>query len=186
MDWKGVGESIAKIGLPLLGAVLPVPGGAAIGTALASAIGASNSDPQTVLNLLTTSADAMTKAKQFELTHQETMLKLQLDHEIAMRQADSADIAAVNATMQAEVTNSQNESWYQKAWRPYNGFTFGTTLFLNYAVPAMMNTFAPIWIPSWVHVSSQAIPEYVFVAWGAVLGVTAWYRGMMKVAQAKK
>jgi xanthine/uracil permease len=75
MDLKEFGQELAKIGLPLLGAALPVPGGAAIGTALAAAIG-STGKPEDVLTRLTESADAVEKAKQFELTHQETMLKL--------------------------------------------------------------------------------------------------------------
>lgn len=183
MDWKGVGEAIAKIGLPLLGAALPIPGGAAIGTALASAIGAQSADPQEVLNLLTSSADAMAKAKQFELTHEETMLKLQLDKEMADRQADSADLGQVNQTMRSEASS---EHWAQWMWRPYNGFAFGTTLFLVYGLPAIINTFAPLFTTGhvWTPVQYQEIPEYVFVAWGAVLGVTAWWRGVMKVSQA--
>ena len=33
MDWKQLGEKIVSMGLPLLGAALPLPGGAAIGAA---------------------------------------------------------------------------------------------------------------------------------------------------------
>lgn len=91
MDWKELGESIAKIGLPLLGAALPVPGGEAIGTALASHIGASSGKPEDILATLTQSADAVQKAKEFELTHQETMLKITSDYQIAQQQIVAAD-----------------------------------------------------------------------------------------------
>lgn len=91
MDWKALGEQVAKIGLPLLGAVLPIPGGAAIGTALASAMGASSADPQDILTALTASADSQLKAKQFEETHQETMLGLQLKFETDQYAASVAD-----------------------------------------------------------------------------------------------
>jgi hypothetical protein len=87
MDWKSLGSEVAKLGLPLLGAVLPIPGGAAIGAALASAIGAGNSDP----SALTSSADAVEKAKEFELTHQETMLGLKLKADADERAAMVAD-----------------------------------------------------------------------------------------------
>ena len=90
MDWKTLGEQVAKIGLPLLGAVLPIPGGAAIGTALASAIGA-NADPESVLAALTSNADAQLKARQFELTHQETMLQIQLKYETDQYAAEVSD-----------------------------------------------------------------------------------------------
>jgi hypothetical protein len=81
MDWGELGTQIAKIGLPLLGAVLPIPGGVAIGTALASHIGAATNTPDDILAKLTQSADAVEKAHEFELTHQETMLKLKLEDE---------------------------------------------------------------------------------------------------------
>lgn len=91
MNWTELGTAVAKMGLPLLGAVLPIPGGAAIGTALASALGASSADPADVLAALTAGSDAQLKARQFELTHQEIMLDLQLKHESAMYEAEVAD-----------------------------------------------------------------------------------------------
>jgi len=80
MDLESLGSEIAKIGLPLLGAILPIPGGAAIGTALASAIGSTSSKPEDILTALTTSADAVEKAKEFQATHTETMLQLHLNY----------------------------------------------------------------------------------------------------------
>lgn len=97
MDLKEFGVALAKIGLPLLGAVLPVPGGAAIGAALASHIGAPSDKPEDILSTLTASADALQKAKEFELTHQETMVKL----------AASAVQGAVDAT-QKDVDSARN------------------------------------------------------------------------------
>lgn len=97
MDWKGIGESIAKLGLPLLGAVLPIPGGMAIGTALASAIGSPSGDPQDVLATLTASSDAVLKARQFELSHQETMMQMQLKYETDMYQASVEDRSSARA-----------------------------------------------------------------------------------------
>jgi hypothetical protein len=93
MDWKDLGGELARVGLPLLGAVLPIPGGAAIGTALASALGAKSADPNDILNALTANADAALKAKQFEETHQETMLGLQLKFETDQYSAEVSDRA---------------------------------------------------------------------------------------------
>lgn len=76
MNLADFGQAVAKIGLPLLGAILPIPGGAAIGTALASAIGSPSAKPEDILQALTSSADAMEKAKEFQTTHTETMLQL--------------------------------------------------------------------------------------------------------------
>jgi len=91
MDWKALGESVTKIGLPLLGAVLPIPGGMAIGSALASAIGSPSDSPEDLLATLTANSDAVLKARQFELSHQETMLQMQLKYETDMYQASVED-----------------------------------------------------------------------------------------------
>lgn len=91
MDFKSIAESFAKIGLPILGAALPVPGGMAIGTALASLIGGGSSKPEDILAKLTQDATAMQKAKEFEETHQETLVKLAADAEAVRINADVAD-----------------------------------------------------------------------------------------------
>lgn len=91
MDLIELAKQVAKIGLPLLGAVLPIPGGAAIGTALASAIGSPSAKPEDILATLTSSAEAVQKAREFELTHQERMLDLQQRHELGMYQTEVDD-----------------------------------------------------------------------------------------------
>lgn len=91
MDLKTLGTKIAKLGLPLLGAALPIPGGMALGAALASTIGAPSQQPEDILATLTGNAEALAQAKQFELTHQETMLKLTLDAQTAQFQAEVSD-----------------------------------------------------------------------------------------------
>jgi hypothetical protein len=91
MDLKTLGTEIAKIGLPLLGAALPIPGGMALGAALASTIGAPSTQPEDILATLTGNAQALAQAKQFELTHQETMLKITMDAQTAQFQAEVSD-----------------------------------------------------------------------------------------------
>jgi hypothetical protein len=99
MNLKEFGQSLAKIGLPLLGTILPIPGGAALGTALAAAIGADSSTPEDIMQALTSNADAMQKAKEFQITHTETMLKLHQDHTLAIYKAEVEDRASAR-TMQ--------------------------------------------------------------------------------------
>lgn len=91
MNWSDLGNALAKIGLPLLGAALPIPGGAAIGAALASAVGAATGSPEDVLAAITANSDAQLKARQFELAHQETMLQMQLKYESDMYAAQVED-----------------------------------------------------------------------------------------------
>lgn len=164
MDWKELAAAVAKIGLPLLGAVLPIPGGMAIGTALASAIGSPSSKPEDILATLTASADAVEKAKQFELTHQETMLKLQLDAEVAQ-------VESVNKTLQTEAMGG---SWLQRNHHAIESLSFMAWIMGVYFVLPLLKIAVPV------------IPEFAFMAAGAVLGVTAWQRGQANVATAKQ
>ena len=188
MDWTTLATDIEKFGLPLLGAILPIPGGAAIGAALASAIGSPTAKPEDILSTLTASAEAVTKARQFELQHQETMLQLRLGYDIGMRKADSADIATVNTTMTAELTNAAAESWYQKAWRPANGFAVALGAFLSvlatcwlfYVALTGKDTNALSVIPQLA--SSVAL---ILGVPGAAVGIAAWHRGVAKVEAVK-
>lgn len=101
------------------------------------------------------------------ITPEQTLAIIQAGNnlELEMRKQDSADIASVVAAMIAE---SQSEHWPQWSWRPYNGFLFGTTMFGCYFVLPLMK----IPVPS--------VPFEAWTAWGAVLGVTAWWRGKQK------
>lgn len=188
MDWKTIGEAFAKIGLPLLGAALPIPGGMAIGTALASAIGSPSAKPEDILVTLGASAEAMAKGRQFEIENSTRLMDMAYKYEIEQRKADSADISAVNATMVTEAVNSANETWYQKAWRPFNGFVLGA---------ASLVTVAGVFVLSWRALVDKdlnalnAIPTIVssigmvLAIPGAAVGIAAWHRGAAQIAQIK-
>lgn len=189
MDLKELGATLAKIGLPLLGAALPIPGGAALGSALAASIGASSDKPDDILSALTGNAQAMQAAREFQAKHEERMLELTTQAEIAARNADSADIAAVNQTMQAEYENSDRENWWQKGWRPFNGYVVGFASLVTVA--------GVLWL-SWLALSGKdmnalnAIPTIVssiamvLAIPGAAVGITAWHRGVMQRTIASK
>lgn len=91
MDWSKIGSTLAQVGLPLLGAALPIPGGAAIGAALAAAIGADKPTPEGVLDALTQSADARQKALEFQLVHQAELMRMTMEHERALVGAEVED-----------------------------------------------------------------------------------------------
>lgn len=159
MDLKAIGQEVAKLGLPLLGAALPLPGGAAIGSALAGLIGGSGK-PADILATLQQSADALAKARQFELTHQETLLRIQVE-------AETATTQAINATMQAEAGSAH---WPTYSWRPFLGFTGGAVILWDYCM-------AP-----WFGLPPQAVPDQVWLFLTAVLGVASYFRGRAQVA----
>ncbi len=150
---------------------------------------------------ITDSTGAMTALKnrpELIVQFKESVLNFQLK----MEQENSKQIESVNKTMRAE---AKSEHWMQWAWRPFNGFAFGITIILGYIVPALVN----IWLAAGnytIEVITAApflgaepivnevarvvpiakIPEFVLVAWGAILGVTSWTRGTKQTEIAKQ
>ncbi len=119
----------------------------------------------------------------------EAVVKLQnaiMNLQIELAREDTKQMQTVNTTMQSE---GKSEHWMQWAWRPFNGFTFGITLFLLYVLPALINMgFAIFHVVDGIDdiprvIAITGIPEFVLVAWGAVLGVTSWRRGQEKLAK---
>lgn len=188
MNWKDLGSKLVEFGLPALGAALPVPGGAALGSALASAIGARDGNPEEILSTLQGNSEALMKARQFELEHQREILDLLLQDKQAERESVSRDLEIVNKTIQAELENSDKESWYQKAWRPANGFavafgSFAAVLFVCYLFyealtgpnTAQQITAVANSLPNLV--SSLAM---LLGVPGTAVGISAWHRGKQK------
>ena len=91
------------------------------------------------------------------------------DREIRLRELGSKDLETVNLTMQAE---SKSEHWPQWSWRPYNGFLFGTAVVLIYFLLPLLGKTVP------------EVPQWIWIGWGAILGVTTWGRGKEKRAKA--
>jgi len=188
-DIGDIGRTLANIGLPLLGAALPVPGGTAIGVALAKAIGSPSDTLEDVVKTLASNdPEALRVAREFERRHEETLLTITTQHEINLRKQDSIDIAAVNATMRSELENSAGEAWYQKAWRPACGFAVATGSFM--AVYFVCRLFAdalagPDNIATVVSVIPQLATSVAMILGvpGAATGIAAWHRGMQKREQ---
>lgn len=109
LDWKGIAEGVAKLGLPLLGTAIGGPAGAAVGAALASAIpgGDKIQTPQDMVQVLTSSAEALQKAKEFEATHQEHLLQLSTQFQMASFQAEVDDR---NSARQREIQLDQSNT----------------------------------------------------------------------------
>lgn len=156
-EFANIRDALVKYGLPMLGAALPVPGGAAIATALADAIGAPSASPSDILKHLGEDADAIEKAKEFETFHAETILRIAVD-------AERAAIEAVNATMRAE---SASEHWPTYSWRPFIGFMFGSYVGSMFILPLL-------------HIQPVTLSPDLTIAIGSVLGVASWFRGKMQ------
>jgi hypothetical protein len=118
---------------------------------------------------------ALEKDPALALEFQQSMMV----HTLKMSQEQTRKLQVVNATMQAE---SKSEHWPQYSWRPFNGFTFATTLFMNYGFPPIANMFIVLFgADDAPHLVPGSIPEFVFMAWASVLGVATYHRGKAKI-----
>lgn len=153
MDIKQFGQALAKLGLPILGASLPVPGGAALGKMLGSILGNPDATEEAVLAELSTNQEALRKAKEFEQTHQETLLRLQVEA-----------LVEVNRTMQTEASS---DHWPTYSWRPFIGFMFGLYIFSFVLLPLF-------------GVMPIVLSADLTLAVGGILGIASWFRGKMQ------
>jgi hypothetical protein len=193
MELKDIGRAIAAIGLPLLGAALPVPGGMAIGTALAQAINSPSAKPEDILATLTNNAEALQKAREFEATNHAALVQIAVSYELEQSKLESGDLATVNATMQAEAGAAANENWWQKGWRPFCGYVVALgslvavvfVCVLFYQAMAIKEAANLATVVAMVPQLALAITSVLAVP-GAAVGITAWHRGRMQVAQIMK
>ncbi len=91
-----------------------------------------------------------------------------MDHEVRMAEIDAKKMATVNQTMQAE---AKSEHWAQWSWRPFNGFLFGISIVAIYFVLPLVGKNVP------------EVPQWIWIGWGTILGVTTWDRGKEKRAK---
>lgn len=92
----------------------------------------------------------------------------------AAMQFQTSMLVSVNATMQAE---AKSEHWLQWSWRPIGAFIFYFLVIHNYVLASY---FAKLGL------TSLFVPDPVWYAFLALLGVAAYTRGMNQVEQTKK
>jgi hypothetical protein len=161
MNWQDIGKTLASYGLPLLGAALGGPAGAAVGKLIASALDIGDATPEAIAKVLkdaNRSDETAVTLRKLELDNQAYLFKITAE-------AETRQVEAINATMQAE---SKSEHWAQWGWRPYCGFCFGSAWIGDYFVLPLL------------HMPVPPIDPEAWLAMGAVLGVASWWRGKQK------
>ena len=118
MDWKDVAGIVGKIA-PLAGAALIGPGGLALGSLIASALGVENT-PDAVHAAVASDPAAALKLAEFESENRVKLQALAFAYAENQIAADTAAVQAVNATMQAE---ARGEHWPSYSWRPMVGMS---------------------------------------------------------------
>lgn len=165
MDWKDIQGDIAAAA-PVLGTLIGGPAGAAIGSLVASALGASN-DPAAVQQALKTNPDAAVKLRQIEADQATRLQELTVTAENNRLVADTAAIAAVNGTIQTE---AKADHWPTYAWRPFIGFCFGIAWLGVYLILPILKGF-------WPGIVQPQISSEAWLSIGGILGVASWFRG---------
>lgn len=94
---------------------------------------------------------------------------LSADHQADLN-ADVANTAAVNTTMQTE---AKADHWPTYSWRPFVGFCFGVAWLGDYLVLPIIHGYMPT-------VAVPVVPTEAWVAIGGVLGVASFFRGKMQ------
>ena len=125
--------------------------------------GDQSSDPEALEKAIIENPELLAEVKQAAMAR-----------EIEIERERTKQVEAVNETMQAEL---QHGTSFQKGWRPLNGYLFGITLFVNYAIVPLAN----IWTVKLVIPAN--IPELVFSFWAGVVGVAVHSRGKEKLAK---
>lgn len=175
MDWKKALGDLA----PVLGSAfgpLGTAGGLAIKQLLGLPVDSSDEDA----NAFIQTPEGAAKAKQAEYD-----FKIQLGAQQIQQNAQDAELAkTVNDTMQEE---SKSEHWLQWAWRPLWGIisagAFGFVCILccilAYKAVVEHDSAAMTMIPQFITAITM-----LFSVPGAILGITAWGRNQLKIAQA--
>ncbi len=154
---------VVKSVLPWLGTALGGPLGGMAAEAVGTALGLSDKSIDAVKNTLSgMTAQDMLLLKQADYDFQVKMQTLGFDSVYKLAELESRNVEAVNKTMQAEAAA---EHWPSYSWRPYNGFLFGTTIFGCYFLLPLFKIPPPV------------IPEFVWIAWGGILGIASYFRG---------
>lgn len=168
MDWKDIAGVIGNAA-PLLGTLIGGPAGAAVGSIVASALG-TQATPDAVSQAISTNPDAAVKLRQIEADQSTKLRELAVTAENNRLIAETAAVAAVNATMQTE---AKADHWPTYSWRPFIGFCFGVAWLGVYLVLPILRGYLP-------GIVQPTIPSEAWLAVGGILGVASWYRGKMQ------
>ena len=181
MNWKELGEKLAQLGLPVLGAALGGPLGAAVGRTIATQLSISPAAaPGFIDTVLAMDSAAIYKLRELESAERIRIAELQNAAQASETSAELETLKTINETMQAE---AKSEHWVQFSWRPFIGFAFGLAFLVVAGLCCLI---------AWDAVQAKdlssinMIPQLVFAFSAlfaipaAVLGVAAWRRNLEK------
>jgi len=105
--------------------------------------------------------------------HPELMAELKtkaMELEASIAKEQTKNMSDVNETARAEL-NAGN--WWQKGWRPFNGYMFPVAVILCYVV-------VPVWAWHANALLTVEVPATLWVIWAGILGVAVYGRNQEK------
>lgn len=84
-----------------------------------------------------------------------------------------------------------NEHWFKSYWRPAMGWLYMLMCFVDFILFPVIAMFMPILMKIW-NIDADYVPwqsltlsngGLIHLAFGAILGITAWSRGQEKIAK---
>lgn len=177
-------NELVKTVLPWISSALLGPAGGMAVDFIADKLGlteATVDKVKTVLNGSTPEQLLALKSADNDFKFKMTELGYKNEEQLAMY--DAQQIISVNQTMQAEAANSDKEAWYQKLWRPMNGFCVAFAS--GWTVYKVCDLFE-IAIQSHDLTALNTIPSlvtsiaFILSIPGAAVGISAYQRGKQK------
>lgn len=161
MEWKDLAGTVGKAA-PMLGTLIGGPAGRAVGGLIASVLGTGNTPEDVAAAVANT--ESLVKLREIEAKRQTDLEALLVDQGKAELAAHTAQVQAVNQTMQEE---AKADHWPTYCWRPFIGFVFGGYVASMFILPLF-------------HVQPVPLSPDLTLTVGTILGVASFFRGKMQ------
>lgn len=117
MNWESLGNAVAKFA-PLLGGAVAGPGGAVLGSMIASTFGA-EPEPERIAQAIAADPEAAVKLREIESNRRVELERIAVQRAANELAADTARLEQINQTMREEL---RTDNWFKSSWRPLLGY----------------------------------------------------------------
>lgn len=181
--WDTLKSLVSNVAPVLGNAIVPGFGGIA-GTLISSALGVEN-EPEAMMKAIEgASPETIAKLQEVEMNNKAELEQLKIQRDIAEVKADAQTIGEVNQTMRVEA-NSKNK--HASLWRPVWGYLSAASFFLAVIGILVLIGYAIGTKQLGLIKEVPAIITALFTLFtipGAILGVSAWHRGVKQRVEA--
>ena len=171
MDWLEAILGVVKTAAPIAANIVLPGSGSIVGGLMDSVLQAKAGYSDEALSDMPVQAKAKLIQENPELLKELERQACEL--EMNINENKTKNMEQVNETIKAEL---QSGAWYQRAWRPFNGFMFPIAVLACYVG-------VPIWAWHYNALVHVEVPQTLWMIWGGVMGVAVYGRNKEKVQQ---